>query len=174
MGLEFLHVEKHEAVMGENQLRGEEGEIGEVLVIDGVELVEFDEFQEMGKLHRQHPLGLQCKLQAGDEVVDVGDVGENVVADQEVGLGAIGCQDLGGFGAEEPDQGRDALLLGDFGDVRRRLDAEDRYALGLEVLQQIAVVAGDLDDLAMGAEAEPRDHLVGIALGVAEPAVGVG
>ena len=43
---------------------------------------------------------------------------------------------------------RDALLARDRRGVRGRLDAEHRDAALDEVLEQVAVVAGDLDDLA--------------------------
>ncbi len=43
-----------------------------------------------------------------------------------------------------------------------------------EVLQQVAVVAGDLGDQAVRVEVEPVDHRVGVALGVRHPGVGVG
>ena len=45
---------------------------------------------------------------------------------------------------------------------------------GHEVLQQIAVVAGDLDHQRFGAEAEPLDHRLGVAAGMLHPARRVG
>ena len=45
------------------------------------------------------------------------------------------------------------LSIATFGDVGGRLDAEHRHAQRQEVLQQIAVVAGELDDEAVGAQA---------------------
>ena len=54
--------------------------------------------------------------------------------------------------AEEVDPGRDALLDRDLGDVGGRLDAEHGHAERQEMLQQIAVVAGELDDQAVGAK----------------------
>ena len=59
-------------------------------------------------------------------------------------------------------------------DVGRRLDAEDGHAERQEVLQQVAVVAGQLDDEAVGPESEPlRDHLA-VGLGVRDPGGRVG
>ena len=46
-----------------------------------------------------------------------------------------------------------SLPARDLGDVGGRLDAEHRHAERQEVLQQIAVVAGELDDEAVGPEA---------------------
>ena len=69
--------------------------------------------------------------------------------------------------AEEVHPGRDALVDRDLGDVGCRLDAEHGHAERQKVLQQIAVVAGELDDQAVGAKPEARrDHLaVGLARG---------
>ena len=55
-----------------------------------------------------------------------------------------------GVGAQELDLGPDALGPGRLGDVRGRLDAEHRDARRLEVLKQVAVVAGHLGDQAAG------------------------
>ena len=49
-----------------------------------------------------------------------------------------------------------ALVAGHRGDVGGRLDPEHGHARPLEVLQQVAVVARDLDDEAAGAEACAR------------------
>ena len=63
-----------------------------------------------------------------------------------------------------------ALLDGDLGDVGGRLDAEHGHAALDEVLQQVAVVAGDLDDLAERVRARTARSSLGVALGVLEPA----
>jgi hypothetical protein len=68
-------------------------------------------------------------------------------------------------------QRRDAPLLRRRGDVARRLDAEHRHAAALEVLQQVAVVAGDLDHLVALAEVEALGHVFDVGLGVAQPGV---
>ena len=60
--------------------------------------------------------------------------------------------------AEELDARRDPLAIGDVGHVRRRLDAQHRDPGAAEVLQQVAVVARDLDDQARRAQPELRDH----------------
>ena len=87
--------------------------------------------------------------QAGDEVVEVGHVREHVVAEQQVGLrparGELVARSRGRRSA--PRVGMPCASRG-LGDVGRRLDAEHRHAALDEVLQQVAVVAGDLDHLA--------------------------
>ena len=71
------------------------------------------------------------------------------------------CGDLAaGLLAEEHHLGRHALRDGGLGDVGGRLDAEGADAARDDVLEQVAVVAGHLDDERVGAEAEPRDGAV--------------
>ena len=104
------------------------------------------------------PCGRQHRCHAGDEVVEVGDVGEDVVGDQQVGAAALGHEPGGELAAEELDDGLDAPLPGDLGDVGGGLDAERRDAALDEVLEQVAVVAGELDHQAVRAEPEALDR----------------
>ena len=83
-----------------------------------------------------------------DEVVEVRHVREHVVAEQQVGLAALGRQRARPLDAEELARASGCPSLGHRGDVRRRLDAEHRHAALHEVLQQVAVVGRDLDDQA--------------------------
>ena len=81
---------------------------------------------------------------------------------------------LGELDAEELDERRHAALLRRDRDVRRRVDPEHRHALRQEVLEQVAVVRGELDDEALGAEAEPVGDHVRVGARVLDPGVGVG
>ena len=160
MGRDLLDVEHLEAVARGHALDRDQREVGEVLVIDGVELVLVDQRLEMRELERDDALRRQQMRHAGDEVVEVGHLRQHVVADDEVGGLAFGDEPLGEADAEELDQRRDVLLARDLGDVGGRLDAGDGHAERQEMLQQIAVVAGDLVDAALRAEIEARlDHL---------------
>ena len=69
-------------------------------------------------------------------------------------VAALGAQRLGQRDAEELDPGRDALGERDLGHVRGGLDAEHGHAERQEMLQQIAVVARQLDHQAVRAERE--------------------
>jgi hypothetical protein len=73
-----------------------------------------------------------------------------------------------------PSAARDAGGDGGLGDVGRGLDAEHGDAAGLEVLQQVAVVAGDLDHLVAGVEAEALHHGRHVGAGVVEHRLRVG
>ena len=119
------------------------------------------------------PVVLDQRAQSGREAPDVGHVGEHVVRGHQVGP-AVGAGDLAtGGGTEELDLGRDAPGPGRLRDVRRGLDAEHRDARRLEMLQQVAVVAGDLGDETAGGESKPFYHGLGVALRMRDPRVGI-
>ena len=122
---DLLDVEHLETVPGEDGGDGMEREVREVLVIDGVELVLVDEPQHVGELERDHPVWSQDQGHAGDEVVDIRNLSQHVVAEQEVGPPSLGRQLGGQLDPEEADQGRNAYFFGGGGDVGSRFDPED-------------------------------------------------
>jgi hypothetical protein len=67
-----------------------------------------------------------------------------------------------------------ALRPRDLRHVRGRLHARHRDARLHKPLQQVAVVAGDLNDVAVRADALLRHHLLRVALRVRDPGVRVG
>ncbi len=145
---QLLDVEQPQAVGGEHALDDREREVREVLVVDRVQLVLVDQPHQVRELDGDDAARREQHLHAADEVVEVGHVGEHVVGGDQVGLAALG-EPRRGLDAEERDLGRDALGDRDLGDVGGRLDAEHGHAALGEVLQQVAVVAGELDDLAL-------------------------
>ena len=141
-------------------------------MVDGVELVLRDQAEQVRHLDRDGPLGLEQDAEALGEVAEARHVREHVVGGDQIGRDAPGPQRPRRVRAEEGDLGGHALLDGDLGDVLGRLDAEDRYAVGLEVLQEIAVVAGNLHHLGRRGQPEPRHHAVGVLPAVLQPGVG--
>jgi hypothetical protein len=139
-----------------------------VLVVDGVPLVVLHQAEEVGELHRDDAAGPEQDLHAPDEVVEVRYVGQHVVAQQQVGV-RLGGERLGRLHAEELDERRDALLQRDLGHVGRRLDPEHGHAALVEVLQQVAVVGGELHDVAGVIQLEALDHLLDVAAAVVQP-----
>ena len=96
---------------------------------------------------------------------------EHVVAEDELRGEPLSQELLRRLAAEEGDLRRDAALDGLGGDVRGRLHTEDGHAALDEPLQQVAVVARELHDLAFRAEPEPLDDHLDVGLRVAEPAL---
>ena len=141
--------EDFQAVTNEQGLEGGYGEIEDVFVVNRVELGMFDEIDGVGEFEDDSAFGLQKRLQAGDEVVGVWGVGEDVVAEDEVSFFAGGGEFFGKVVAEEFDDGFDAFFAGDFGDVGGGFNAEARNVGFSKVLKDLPVVAGDFDDLAL-------------------------
>src|SRR5262249_16963020 len=157
-----LDVEQHQAVVSEDPLHRREREIRKVLVIDGVELILVHQLEQMRKLHRDDAARSQQTAHPGDEIVDVGNVREDVVAEQKVRLAVVRGDRDRTLDAEEPNDGRYAFGDGDLRHVRRRLNAEARYRRLDEVLEQVAIVARDLHHLRLRAELEASNHELGI------------
>ena len=159
MKREALDVAHHQAMRAEEPVERGEREVGEMLVIDRVEFAPIDEVADVRHLDHDQSARLQDATDAAHDAAELGDVGEHVVGMQHVCEPAVGGQALGQRGAKEVAERRDTARLGDAGDIRGRLDAEDRHAEIAVVLEQVAVVARDLDDqrarseLAFGHEA---------------------
>ena len=144
-----------------------------MLVVDRVVLPALDQAEQVREFQRNRALVLDQRAKSGREALDIRHVGEDVVRRHEVGP-AVPLRDRqAGFGAQEPDLGPDAPGPGRLGHVRGRLDAEHRDARRLEVLEQVAVVAGYLGDEAVRGQPEALDHRIRVALRVRHPRVRV-
>ena len=60
-----------------------------MLVIDRVELHIVDQVQQMREFDREHAVGLEQDRGAGDEIVDVGHMGQHVLGGEEIGAMAV-------------------------------------------------------------------------------------
>ena len=96
-------------------------------------------------------------------------MGEHVVAEQEVGA-PLAPPALRAVSTPKNSTTRGhALGHGDLRDVGGGLDAEHRHPALDEVLQEVAVVGGELHDVARSVEAPPLDHLLDVAARVLQP-----
>ena len=82
-----------------------------------------------------------------------------------------GQEVAGGLTPEERHASGNAFALRDGRHIRGGLDSKRRNPTCDEVLEQIPVVAGQLDHLVIDPEAPPRDHLLGVGARVRDPAV---
>ncbi len=106
-----------------------------------------------GDLDDRYAARLEDGGDATDHAVEIGHVGEHVVPVHDVGGAAAGHQLCRQLGAEELAHGGDpAFLAGHPRDIGGGFDAEHRDTLVMVVLQEIAVVAGDLDREAVGSQ----------------------
>ena len=167
MRRQFGHVEGAQPGLRQRALDHQQRQIGIMLVIDRVELHGLDQPQQMRELEQRHALRRQRPCHAGDEAGKVGNMREHVVGDQQIGADREPpCQRV----IEERRLGRNAARIGDGGDVGGGLDAEHGDAARGEVLEQIAVVAGDLQHQRASVEGEARDHRLRAAPRMGHPA----
>jgi len=166
---QLLDIEDRHVVGGEDALQADQREVAEVLVVDGVELVAFDQALQMRELERHGSRRLKQRADPGDERVQIRNLREHVVAQDEIGLAALQDELDRELAPEELDQRLDAPGRGRLSDIGRGLDAQRRDALLDEVLEQVAVVAPELDDEALGPEREPVGDHRDVVLRVLEP-----
>ena len=140
-----------------------------MLVIDRVELAALHQAQQVLHLESGDAFGFQDGSDAAHEIIDVGHMGEDIISGDEVGLPAACGQRLAICLGHELDIDVEAQLARGLSRTGGGFDAEAGDACLFHILQQIAVVAGDLDDLAVRRQSETVDDHVDIGLGVGQP-----
>ena len=146
-------------------------------MVDGVELVLRDQPLEVRELERDHALRLEQARHAADEVVEVGHLREDVVGDDQVGR--AGPRPTMPLGAAPRRRTRRGSARPSAARPRATLAAGSMPSTGTpqrqEVLQQVAVVAGELDHEAVRRRARAgRVIISAVAPGVLDPAGRVG
>ena len=173
MGRQQLDIDDRQAGRGECAHRRQHRVVLEVLVVDGVELAERDEVQCVVHLDAQPAVVGQQSAQRSGEAQEIGYVRVDVVGDHEIRRTVIVPHRSGELLVEKCRHCRYSALAGGGSDIHRRLDAETRYARGDHMLEQVAVVACDLDDERIGSQPEGFSGVVDETLRVLHPAVGV-
>jgi hypothetical protein len=155
VGRDLVEVDDRQSLGGEDAFGRREREVREVLVVDRVEEVRLDELHQVRELDRRRSLLREEGLHARDEVVQVRRLGEHVVGDDQVRRLRFLHELARRLLPEEGDAGRHSALEGCSGDVPGGLDPERRDLPLDEVLEQVAVVARQLDDEALLVQPEP-------------------
>ena len=137
-------------------------------MIDRVELPLRHQAEQVVELQRDHAARFEQDAKAGDEVVEVRHVGQHVIGHDQMRTPARGGQLAGHVRAEESHHGGDAPADRLFGDVGGRLDAQRVHPFRHQVLEQVAVVARDLDDAIPSVQVQTRGDHVGVGLRMPE------
>src|SRR5215813_5482159 len=174
MRRQFLDVHHGETVPGEYSADDSEGEVRKVFVVDRVELVMLDESEQVRKLHGHQTVSLEHLLEAAHKTVEVRHMGEDVVGDQQIGSPAGFCETAGHRFSKELSKSRNTGCLRSHRDIARRFHTEHGDMPSLEELQQVTIVAGDLDDHTFGGEPEALNHFRSVCFDVFQPSRGVG
>ncbi len=146
--------------------------VAEVLVVDRVELDVIDEVAHVRVLDHDDAVVGEERGDAGHHVVEAGNVGHDVVGDDDVGALALGDELGRELGTEEPGERGNTGRVRGRGLIGRGVDAEHRHAELGEVLQQVTVVARDLDDEARRTEPALGDETQHVLAAVAQQLVG--
>src|SRR5262245_47895177 len=142
-------VANHQTAAAAERLDRTQRVVAKVLVIDGVELELSNEVAHIGSFDHRHAIRLEQLFDAADECVGIGNVGEDIVRVDDVGELPLCCESSSEILVEELDQRWNSFCLdGELCDVGGWFDAENRDPPRLIELQQVSVVAGNLDDQA--------------------------
>src|SRR5690242_14732451 len=148
MGRKFLHIEDRYSVGCKYPFGSEQAEIGKMLLVNGVELVLIYQLQEVWELDCGDPQRREQEFHPTYKIVQVWDVSKSVINYQQVRPLAIRKQFTGSLFAEKLDNGGHTLLDCHLGHVCCRIDSERRDTLLDEILQQIAIIAPQLNHAA--------------------------
>ena len=153
------HVDRLQAVPPGELIERRQREVAQVLVIDRVEFDVLDQVLDVRRFDHHHPVVLEQRPKALHHAVEIGHVCQHIVRMNHVGpLASVG-QALRDGRLKELADGRHALLLRNPRDVASRFHAQHGNAGLHVVLQQIAVVAGNLHHQAVWPQLPLLDQL---------------
>ena len=171
---EVLHVDQGQAVPCSQLLHGQAGEVAVVLVVDRVEGAPVEQRTHGRVLHRDQAPDRHHRGQSPHEVVEVRDVRHDVVGDDDVGSAVLCDKAVGQVEAEELLDGPDASSLRGGSRPAGRLDADHGDLPLDQVRQEVAVIAGDLDDQGPQTEVTLAHQGLHVPAGVRDQRLGVG
>src|ERR1700757_5165117 len=129
-----------------------------MLVIDLVELVAGHRLEKVRKFDRADTIRLQDQADTFNEGIQIRNLSEDIIAKNKIGLNGLFGQLSRGLDAKELHQRRNSALFRGPRNVRRGVNAEDGNPPLDKELQEITVIAAELDDPARRPEAEPVGH----------------
>ena len=113
-------------------------------MIDRIELILLHQPVKVRELHGNHTVRLEQLFHSCHEIIQLRHVRQYIVPEQQISLSIFRHDLPGRLLSEESHRGRNSLFNRHLRHVRRRLYAEHRYSMLHKMLQQIAIVAGNL------------------------------
>src|SRR5882724_3067524 len=123
-----------------------------MLVINGIELDFFNEIDGVRKFQNNAPAGFQERAQARDKIVRVWRMSKDIVAKNNIRFAAGSRQVQRKIVSKKFDYCFNPFFSSDFGNICRGFDAEARDLGGLEILEEITVIARNLNNQAFMVE----------------------
>ena len=108
-------------------LRRQQRKVGEMLVINRVKLILLDQAKQMRKLKRKYAIRLESHLQSFHKIVQIRNLGKNIVSQDQIGR-TFGLHQilLPAADAKEFHKRANSLLRRDLGHIRGGFDSENR------------------------------------------------
>jgi len=144
-----------------------------MFVIDRIELIALYKPHEVREFHRNHPVRLKENLHPSDKIVEVWDLGQDIVSYNEISLTLFCTELMRRRRTEEGDYRGDPLGEGSLSYIGGGFDSQGKNPSLNEVLEQIAIVACNLNDMAMATKAKALHNHVRVSLRVLQPRVRV-
>src|SRR5258706_15761514 len=125
---QFVHIDELEPVPGRHGVYGDEGEIGEMFVVNRIELIAFHQSLQMREFERNQTIGLEELHHPRYEVIEIWNLGEDIIADDEIGVLSFCDEAFSQSGAEEIRARGNALINRNLRDIRSWLYPKHRNA----------------------------------------------
>ena len=171
---QLLDVHQVESLRAEDRVDRVEREVREVLVVDRVVLEVLDQLRKVGELERRRPVRARgASATPATKSLMSGTWASTLLPRTRSAGPRSAAESCAELGAEELRDRRHAAGHRSLGDVARRLDSQHRDPLRQEVLEEVAVVRGELDDEAVSPSESLSRDLIDVAPGVLDPRVRV-
>src|SRR5688500_11780655 len=141
---------------GKHLFHRQKRKIGEVFMVNRVELALLHELKQMRKFHRHYASRLEEQLETLHKIIQIWNMCQNIVPDDEISRPAVLQQVKRGLLTKKKHLGIDTLSLCYFCDIGGRLDTQHRNSTCHKILQEVPVIARDLDHLGILIETIPR------------------
>src|SRR5580704_1345421 len=125
----------------------------------------------MRKLHGDDTVGFQQNLHSSNEVIEIRDLGKDVIAEQEICFCVLCGKFPGALSIEKLHESWHAFLDCDGGYVGCWLNSQNGYPGQHKILQKVTVIARKLNHLTFRAERKTLDHFFCVRLRVRKPAL---
>ena len=143
-------------------------------MIDGIKLDLLDQIEKMRKFYGEDARFTKQDGNACNKIIDVGNMRHHVVCGHQIGLKSVFRKPGRRFNTEKCDLRFNASGFRGFGDIGRRLYSENRNTFGQKMLQQITVVAGNLDNEGIAVKSELLRQFIGESPRMFNPTAGEG
>src|ERR1700722_1535759 len=123
----------------------------------------------MRKLHSDYAAGFQQNLHSSNKTVQIRDLGQDVIAQQEICFYVARRKFLGALSIEKLHESWHAFLDSNGGYIGCWFNPQNGYPSSHKILQKVTVIARELNHLTLRAERETVDHFFCVILRVRKP-----